>query len=92
MCGPVAAFYTCVLTFWSKALTFYKRRRVFNIFRAWHDFDSEFGDLDRDMKRNGKAIQEAAATVHMNESRKARLDQEAVNRELLDAKQSAVTS
>lgn len=42
---------------------------MFNIFRVGHDFDSEFGDLDRDMKRHGRAIEKAAATVHMNESK-----------------------
>ena len=88
----VAIFYECVLKFWSKALKFYKRRRVFNILRAWHDFDSEFGDLERDMKRHGDAIQIAAAAVHMSESRTARTEQRAVNRELVEATRSAVTS
>ena len=88
----VAAFYESVLKFWSNALKFYKRRRIFNIFRAWHDFDSEFGDLERDMKRHGDAIQMTAAAVHMNESRAARTEQGAVNRELIEATRSAVTS
>ena len=92
VCGPAADFYSCVLRFWSKALKFYKRRRVFNIFRAWHDFDSEFGDLDRDMKRYGKVIEMAAATVHMNESRTARLEQKAITQELLEAKRSTMIS
>ena len=88
----VASFYECVLRFWSNALKFYKRRRIFNIFRAWHDFDSEFGDLERDMKRHGDAIQRAATAVHMKESRSARIEQSAVNRELVEATRSAVTS
>ena len=88
----VAAFYECVLKFWSNVLKFYKRRRVFNIFRAWHDFDSEFGDLERDMKRHGDVIQIAATAVHMNESRMARNEQSVVNRELVEATRSAVTS
>ena len=92
VCGSAADFYTCVLRFWSKALKFYKRRRVFNIFRVWHDFDSEFGDLDRDMKRYGKVIERAAATVHMNESRMARIEQKAIGQELLEAKRSAIIS
>ena len=92
VCGPVADFYTCVLRFWSKALKFCKRRRLFNTFRAWHDFDSEFGDLDGDMKRYGGVIEKAAATVHMNESRTARLEQKAFNSELLEAQRSAVAS
>ena len=89
ICGHVAEFYTSVLRFWSKALKFYKRRRIFNILRAWHDFDSEFGDLDRDMKRHRKNIEKAAAAVHMNESRAARLEQTALNQELMDTKASA---
>ena len=92
VCGPVADFYACVLRFWSKALRFYKRRRIFNIFRAWHDFDSEFGDLDRDMKRFGKIVEKAAATVHMHESRTARLEQKAIGHELLEANRSTITS
>lgn len=92
VCGHVVDFYTSVLKFWSKALKFYKRRRIFNILRAWHDFDSEFGDLDHDMKRYGENIEKAAAAVHMNESRTARLEQNAFNRELLDAKQSTEKS
>lgn len=92
VCSHVVAFYESVLHVWSKALKFYKRRRVFNIFRAWHDFDSEFGDLDRDMKRHGRVIETAAAAVHMSESRTARIQQTAVNRELLEAKRSAMTS
>ena len=92
VCGHVVDFYTSVLKFWSKALRFYKRRRIFNILRAWHDFDSEFGDLGRDMKRYGKAIEKAAAAVHMNESRTARLEQKAFNHEFLDAKHYAEKS
>lgn len=92
VCDHVVAFYTSVLRFWSKALKFYKRRRVFNILRAWHDFDSEFGDLDRDMKRHGKNIGKAAAAVHMNESRTARLEQKAASHELLEVKQFTETS
>lgn len=92
VCSHVVAFYKSVLDFWSKALRFYRRRRVFNIFRAWHDFDSEFGDLDRDMKRHGRTIETAAAAVHMNESRTARIQQAAVSSELVDAKRSALTS
>lgn len=91
VCGHVVDFYTVVFRFWSKALKFYKRRRIFNIFRAWHDFDSEFGDLDRDMERYGKLIEKAAAAVNMNESRTARLEQQAASRELLEAKRSALT-
>ena len=92
VCGQVVAFYTSVLGFWSKALQFYKRRRIFNIFRAWHDFDSEFGDLDRYIKRRGSMIEQAAAAVHMNEARKARVEQIAVNSLLVEAKRSAETS
>ena len=90
--GHVADFYKSVLTFWSKALRFYKRRRIFNILRAWHDFDSEFGDLDRDMKRYRKLIEKAAEAVHMNESRTARLEQKNFHHELLDARQSGQKS
>ena len=92
VCSHVVAFYTSVLLFWSKALNFYKRRRLFKILRAWHDFDSEFGDLDRDMKRHGKGIEQAAAAAHMNESRTARLEQSVVNHQLIEATQSAMTS
>lgn len=92
VCSHVVAFYESLLKFWSKALKFYKRRRLFNIFRAWYDFDSEFGDLDRDMKRHGNTIQRAAAAVHMNESRAARLEQKAFSRELIEAKRSAIMS
>ena len=92
VCGHVVKFYTSVLTFWSRALRFYKRRRIFNILRAWHDFESEFGDLDRDMKRHGKLIEKAAAAVHMNESRTARLEQKNFHRELLDARRSGQKS
>lgn len=89
VCDHAVAFYTFVLRFWSKALKFYKRRTVFNIFRAWHDFDSEFGYLDRGMKRHGKSFEKAAAAVHMNESRTARLEQKAASREIIEAKRSA---
>ncbi len=92
VCGQVVAFYTSILRFWSKALKFYKRRRIFNILRAWHDFDSEFGDLERDMKRFGKNIEQAAAAVHMNESRMARMEQTAVNRGLTGAHRSSEIS
>ena len=92
VCSHIAAFYASVLLFWSKALRFYRRRRLFKIFRAWHDFDSEFGDLDRDMKRHGKIIEQAAAAAHMNESRTARLEQRVVNHQLIEATQSAMTS
>ena len=92
VCSHIVAFYECVLQFWSKALSFYRRRRVFKLFRMWHDFDSEFGDLDRDLKRHGRGIEQAAAAAHMNESRTARLEQMAVNRQLIEATQSAVTS
>ena len=92
VCGHVVDFYTSVLTFWSKALKFYKRRRLFNILRAWHDFESEFGDLDRDMKRYRKLIEKAAAAVHMNESRTARLEQKKFHHELMDARQSGQKS
>ena len=92
VCGQVVAFYTSVLGFWSKALQFYKRRRIFNILRVWHDFDSEFGDLDRNMKRYGSMIEKAAAAVHMSEARKARVEQTAVNSLLIEAKRSAETS
>jgi hypothetical protein len=92
VCDHTAAFYITVLRFWSKALNFYKRRRLFNIFRAWHDFDSEFGDLDRNMKRLGQNIEKAAAAVHMNESRTARLEQTAASREIVEAKRSAEMS
>ena len=92
VCDHIVAFYDSVLKFWRKALKFYKRRRVFNIFRAWHDYESEFGDLDRDMKRHGRSIETSAAAVHMNESRTARLEQRAVFRGLEEANQSALTS
>ena len=92
VCSHIAAFYASVLLFWSRALSFYRRRRLFMIFRAWHDFDSEFGDLDRDMKRHGKGIEQAAAAAHMNESRTARLEQSVVNHKLIEARQSAMTS
>lgn len=92
VCSHIVAFYTSVLLVWSKALSFYKRRRLFKILRAWHDFESEFGDLHRDMKQYGNGIVEAAAVAHMNESRTARLEQMAVNRQLIEATQSAVTS
>jgi hypothetical protein len=92
VCSHVAAFYESVLRFWSKALKFYRRRRLFNILRAWHDFDSEFGDLDYDMKRHGEKIERAAAAVHMKEFKAARLEQTTVNRELLEAKRSALMS
>ena len=88
VCGHVKGFYTSVLTFWSKALKFYKRRRIFNIFRAWHDFESEFGDLDSDMKRYRELIENAAIAVHMHESRTARLQQKNFHHEFLDARQS----
>ena len=92
VCGQVVKFYASVLTFWSRALRFYKRRRIFNILRAWHDFESEFGDLDRDMKRYRKLIEKAADAVHMNESRTARLEQKNFHRELLDARHSGQKS
>ena len=92
VCSHIAAFYESVLLFWSRALSFYRRRRIFSIFRAWHDFDSEFGDLDRNMQRYGKGIEQAAAAAHMNESRTARLEQSAVNHQLVEATRSAVTS
>ncbi|KAM0805150.1 hypothetical protein BDR22DRAFT_833698, partial [Usnea florida] len=44
------------------------------------------------MKLHGNAIQIAAAAVHMNESRTARTEQSAVNRELIQATRSAATS
>ena len=92
VCSHIAAFYASVLRFWSRALSFYRRRRLFKIFRAWHDFDSEFGDLDLDMKRHGKGIEQAAAAVHMNESRTARLEQGVVNHQLIETTRSAMTS
>ena len=92
VCSHVVAFYESVLQFWSKTLKFYKGRRIFKFSRVWHDFDSEFGDLTRDLKPHGKAIEIAAAAVHMNESRMARIEQTAVNRELMEAKRSVVTS
>ena len=92
VCSHIAAFYASVLRFWSRALSFYRRRRLFKIFRAWHDFDSEFGDLDLDMKRHGKGIEQAAAAVHMNESRTARLEQRVVNHQLIETTRSAMTS
>ena len=93
VCGHVVGFYTSVLTFWSKALIFYKRRRFYNIFRVlWHDFESEFGDLDREMKRYRKLIEKAAGAVHMNESRIARFEQTKFHHELLDARQSGQKS
>ena len=92
VCGYVGDFYKSVLTFWSKALKFYKRRRMFNLLRVWHDFESEFGDLDRDMKRYRKLIEEAAAAVHMKESRTARLEQKNFHHELLDTRQSGQKS
>ncbi len=93
VCSHIAAFYESVLLFWSRALSFYRGRRLYKIFRrAWHDFDSEFGDLDRNMKRHGKGIEQAAAAAHMNEARAARLEQRAVNQQLIEAKRSAVTS
>ena len=90
--AQVVAFYTAVLRFWGKAVKFYKRRRIFNILRVWHDFESEFGDLDRDMKRFASLIEKAAAAVHMNEARTARTEQSAFNRHLVEAKNSAETS
>ncbi|KAK0506980.1 hypothetical protein JMJ35_010680 [Cladonia borealis] len=92
VCSHIAAFYASVLRFWSRALSFYRRRRLFNIFRVWHDFDSEFGDLDRDMKRHGTCIEQAAAAAHMNESRTAMLDQKVVNDQLIEYTRSAITS
>lgn len=92
VCDHVVAFYECVLQFWSKALSFYRGKRLFKIPRVWHNFDSEFGSLSRDLKRHGKAIEKAAAAVHMHESRMTRIEQTAVNRELIDAKRSVVTS
>lgn len=92
VCSHVVAFYESVLQFWSKALKFYRGRKFFKPYRVWHDFDSEFGSLNRDLKRHGKAIEKAAAAVHMKESRMARTEQTAVNRELIEAKLSAVTS
>ncbi len=92
VCDHAVAFYTSVLKFWSKALKFYRPRRLFNIIRTWHDFDSEFGDLDRDLKRHGQNIEKAAAAVHMNESRTARLEQKAASREIMDVKRSAEKS
>ena len=87
VCGYVGNFYISVLAFWSKALKFYKRRRIFNILRAWHDFESEFGDLERDMKRYRELIEKAAAAVHMKESRTARLEQKRFHHQFLDAGQ-----
>ena len=92
VCSHVVAFYKSVLHFWSKALKYYKRRRVFRYLHVWHDFESEFGDLDHDIKWHGEAIEKAAAAVHMAESRTARIEQTAVNRELIKAERSTMTS
>ena len=93
VCGHIAAFYASVLLFWSRALTMYRKRRMFNIFyRAWHDFDSEFGDLDRNMKRHGENIEKAAAAVHMHECSTARLEQRVVFQQLVEKTRSPVTS
>ena len=92
VCSHIVAFYESVLQFWSKALKFYRGKRLFKPSRVWHNFDSEFGRLNRDLKRHGKAIEKAAAAVHMNESRIARIEQTNVNRELIEAKRSVVTS
>ena len=92
VCSHVVAYYKTVLQFWSKALKFYRGKRIFIFSRVWHDFESEFGSLNHDLKRHGKAIEKAAAAVHMNESRIARLEQTAVTRELMEAKRCVVTS
>ena len=92
VCSHIADFYESVLQFWSRALIFYRRRRIYNIFRVWHDFDSEFGDLDRDMKRHRENIKQAAAAIHMNESRTAMLEQRLVNYQLVETTRSAITS
>ena len=92
VCTHISAFYTSVLQFWSKALRFHRGRRIFNLVRAWHDFESEFGDLDRDMKRHGERIEKGAAAVHMHEAKTARLEQISVNTELLEAARSIVRS
>lgn len=92
VCSHVVAFYESVLQFWSKALNFYKGRRMFKFSRVWHDFDSEFGNVKRNLERHRNAIEKAAAAVHMSESRIARIEQTAVNHELVEAKRSLSAS
>lgn len=92
VCSHVVAFYESVHQLWSKAVKFYQRRRLFNILRPWHDFDSEFGDLASDMKRHGQKIEKAALAVHMSEYRMDTIEQKAVNPELLESTRFTLTS
>ena len=48
----VAAFYSSVLRFWTRACKFYRRRRLWNFIRiVWNDYDAEFGELELEMVR-----------------------------------------
>ena len=92
VCSHVVAFYQSVLQFWSKAVTFYKRRRLFKFLLPWHDFDTEFGDLASDMRRHGQSIEKAALAVHMLEYRLDKTEQNTVINGIVEATRSASTS
>lgn len=85
----VNAFYISVIRFWARACKFYRRHRLWNFLRAtWNDFDTEFSDLELDLLRNRDKVESAALAEHIGESKVARVNQQLVNSELLEAQSS----
>lgn len=81
----VNAFYVSAIRFWAKACKFYRRSRLWNFMRViWNDFDTEFRDLEVDMVKNRDRVESAALAVHIGESKVATVNQQLVNREILE--------
>lgn len=81
----IVEYYCSILHFWRKAIKYYRRRKIVNLFRgAWHDYNSEFGTFEKKMNRLREKAQRAAHTVDMSEAKKARQEQEEIHTETID--------
>ncbi|KAF8537821.1 hypothetical protein BDD12DRAFT_911208 [Trichophaea hybrida] len=73
----LSAAYASILLFWVKAMKFYRRRRLWNIFRTvWTNYDLEFKSLESTLLKNRETVENAAHLEHITAEKTERVAQE----------------
>ena len=86
----VAEFYLSVIHFWTQACKFYRRRRLWKMFRSvWDNYDTEFGLLEKNMISTAKKVEKSAAAIDMQQAKSARTNQQAMYQSLLNRQSSS---
>ena len=72
----IVRYYCSILRFWRKTLKHFRRNKIINLFRSpWYNYDREFGNFEREIKRLRDESQQASNAVYMNEGKQAREQQ-----------------